>query len=182
MLNHSRASAAPRLTLVAATLEHVRTELEAPERLARLLDAEVPDEWPTGEYDRDAMEFFRARLEEGGETAAGWYGWYALRAGDADGPRALVGADYFGPPGEDGVVEIGYSVVPRWQRRGYASEIVDALVARAFELPHVTRVIAHTTPANAASVGVLRRCGFTHTGAGAEPGSIRFERVRQVAG
>ncbi|HEU4556601.1 MAG TPA: GNAT family N-acetyltransferase [Longimicrobium sp.] len=183
MLKHARTITAPRLTLVAATVEHVRTELEAPERLASLLDAEVSAEWPTGEYDRDAMEFFRARLEEGGEAAAGWYGWYALRAGDADGPRALVGAGgYFGPPGEDGIVEIGYSVVPRWQRRGYASEIVDALVARAFELPHVTRVIAHTTPANAASVGVLRRCGFSHGGAGAEPGSIRFERARHPAG
>ena len=171
-----------RLTLIAATLAHVRTELDAPERLAALLGAEVSGAWPTGEYDRDAMEFFRARLEEGGEAAAGWYGWYAVRNEDADGPRALVGAGgYFGPPGGDGRVEIGYSVLPEWQRRGYASEIVDALVARAFGVPDVTLVIAHTTPENVGSVGVLARCGFVDAGPGAEPGSIRFERARPAA-
>jgi RimJ/RimL family protein N-acetyltransferase len=142
----------------------------------------VSDEWPTGEYDRDAMEFFRERLEEGGAAATGWYGWYAVRLGDADGPRALVGAGgYFGPPGEDGTVEIGYSVLPAWQRRGYASELVQALVAQAFSFPHVRRVIAHTTAGNAASVGVLARCGFAQAGPGAEPGSIRFEQPRGAA-
>lgn len=87
-------------------------------------------------------------------------------------------ARWWAPAGEDGVVEIGYSVVPRWQRRGYASEIVDALIARALELPRVTRVIAHTTPGNTGSIGVLRRCGFTDAGAGAERGTIRFELPR----
>src|SRR5215211_3999190 len=65
----------PRLTMIAATLEHVRIELEAPEQLSTLLDAQVSSAWPTGEYDRDAMEFFRARLEEGGTAVEGWYGW-----------------------------------------------------------------------------------------------------------
>ena len=91
----------------------------------------------------------------------------------------MVGAGgYFGPPGDDGCVEIGYSVLPEWQRRGYASEIVDALVTRAFSVPDVTLVVAHTTPGNVGSVGVLARCGFSQTGPGAEPGSIRFERAR----
>jgi RimJ/RimL family protein N-acetyltransferase len=168
-----------RLMLVAATLEHVRTELDAPERLASLLGAEVSGDWPTGEYDRDAMEFFRERLEVGGEAAAGWYGWYAVRAADADGPRALVGAGgYFGPPDEDGRVEIGYSVLPGWQRRGYASELVQALVTQAFGFPRVQLVVAHTTAENAASVKVLARCGFVQAGPGADPGTIRFERAR----
>lgn len=85
--------------MIAATLEHVRIELEEPERLSTLLDAHVSSEWPAGEYDRDAMEFFRARFEEGGKEVEGWYGWYAVRKVDAHGSRALVGAGgYFGPP------------------------------------------------------------------------------------
>jgi RimJ/RimL family protein N-acetyltransferase len=167
-----------RLTLYAATLEHVRTELENPGRLPVLLDAEVSTAWPSGEYDRDAMEFFRARLEEGGAEAEGWYSWYAVREADLDGPRALVGAGgYFGPPHPSGVVEIGFSVLPEWQRRGYASEIAEALVTRAFANPGVKQVIAHTTPSNVASVGVLMRCGFQRVATGARPGTIRFERV-----
>jgi hypothetical protein len=47
----------PRLKLVPMTLEHVRTELEEPSRLGALLGARVPEGWPPGEHDRDAMGF-----------------------------------------------------------------------------------------------------------------------------
>jgi [ribosomal protein S5]-alanine N-acetyltransferase len=170
---HSR-----RLTLIASTLAHIRTELESPEQLAGMLNAVVSPDWPTGEYDRGAMEFFRACLEEGGEEVEGWYGWYAVRAADAEGPRALVGgAGYFGPPAE-GTVEVGYSVLPEWQRRGYASEMVQTLVEHASTFADVERIIAHTTEANPASIAVLLRCGFHRAGAGREPGTLRFERLR----
>jgi len=58
-----------RLELIAATLDHICAELEAPERLPFLLDAEVEPGWPPGEYDRGAQEFFRDRLKEGGVAA-----------------------------------------------------------------------------------------------------------------
>ena len=168
-----------RLLMIAATLEHVRTELESPEHLSILLDAQVSSAWPTGEYDTDAMEFFRARLEEGGKEVEGWYGWYAIRKADAQGPRALVGAGgYFGPPDSEGVVEIGYSVLPEWRRMGYASELVQVLLERAFSHAQVTKVIAHTTESNAASIGVLLRCGFLAADVGKEAGTLRFERCR----
>jgi RimJ/RimL family protein N-acetyltransferase len=170
-----------RLTLIASTLEHVRTELEAPEKLSALLEAEVSKAWPTGEYDRDAMVFFRACFEQGGEAVEGWYGWYAVREADSLSARALVGAGgYFGPADSDGTVEIGYSVLPEWQRRGYASEMVASLVAHAFTFPGVNRVIAHTTDANPASIAVLNRCGFRGAGTGRE-GALRFEIPRAPA-
>ena len=176
-MNNKKTLQSDRLTLIASTLAHIRTELESPDQLATMLNAMVSTEWPTGEYDRDAMEFFRARLDEGGEQAEGWYGWYAVRAADAGGPRTLVGAGgYFGPPDTEGTVEVGYSVLPRWQRRGYASEIVQTLVQHAFTFPTVERIIAHTTEANPASIAVLLRCGFRRAGAGREPGTLRFER------
>jgi len=52
-----------RLTLIPQTLEHLRIELEEPGRLGVMLNARVPPGWPPGEYDRDAMEFFRSLLE-----------------------------------------------------------------------------------------------------------------------
>lgn len=168
-----------RLTLIASTLAHVRTELESPDQLATLLGATVSNDWPTGEYDRDAMEFFRARMEEGGEEVEGWYGWYALSSADLDTPEALVGAGgYFGPPDEEGTVEIGYSVLPKWQRRGYASEMVRMLLENAFTFASVKRVIAHTTQTNPASISVLLRSGFHADGSGLEAGSLRFECSR----
>ena len=168
-----------RLTLVASSAAHVRTELEAPERLTLLLDAVVSPEWPTGEYDRDAMEFFLSRFEEGGESAEGWYGWYALGSGGDFNSRTLVGAGgYFGPPTTYGTVELGYSVLPEWQRRGYASEIVNLLAEHAFTFPDISRIIAHTAEHNVASIKVLERCGFVQAGSCADAGTLRFECVR----
>ena len=162
--------------MIAATLEHIVTELESPEQLSTLLDARVSSAWPTGEYDRDAMEFFRARFEEGGKEVEGWYGWYAVREADAQFPRALVGGGgYFGPPSPEGMVEIGYSVLPEWRRMGYATEIVRALVDHASSLAHVTRIIAHTAESNTASIVVLNRCGFKAAGTGQAAGTLRFE-------
>lgn len=168
-----------RLMLVATTLEHIHVELDAPDKLSDLLDAHVSSSWPTGEYDRDAMEFFRGRFEEGGEAVEGWYGWYAVRPADAISPRSLIGAGgYFGPADEQGTVEIGYSVLPEWQRRGYASEMVNMLVEHAFTFPSTNRVIAHTVSANPASIAVLARCGFLAGGEPREEGLLRFEKSR----
>ena len=48
-------------------------------------------------------------------------------------PPTLVGAGgYFGPPDADGTVEIGYSVLPEWQRHGYATQMTEALVNNVF--------------------------------------------------
>jgi [ribosomal protein S5]-alanine N-acetyltransferase len=165
-----------RLELVAATLEHVRTEIETPEHLSALLGAAVSPDWPPGEYDADAMGFFRERLEQGGPAVVGWYGWYAIQRADGGLPDALVGAaGYLGPPDEQGRVEIGYSILPAWQAQGYATEITHALVDRALADTAVRLVLAHTQADNHGSIKVLERCGFTRTGEGSEPGSLRFE-------
>jgi RimJ/RimL family protein N-acetyltransferase len=170
-----------RLELIAATLNHVRMELEAPERLATLLGATVPPDWPPGEYDASAMEFFRGRLEQGGPAVVGWYGWYAIRKADGERPATLVGsAGYLGPPDDQGQVEVGYSILPEWQAQGFATEITQALVAHAFAHPGVSMARAHTHADNHPSIRVLERCGFTLAGEGSEPGSLRFELPRSV--
>ena len=165
----------PRLTLVPTTVEHLRVELHAPERLSTLLEAVVPAGWPPGEYDRDAMEFFLERLQEGGAGAVGWYGWYAVLRATASHPAVLVASGgYFGPP-TDGTAEVGYSVVPDYRGKGYATELVEALTARALGMGCV-RVVAEAHEDNAASLAVLARCGYRKVGAGREAGHLRFAR------
>ncbi|MEW6413126.1 MAG: GNAT family N-acetyltransferase [Candidatus Zixiibacteriota bacterium] len=169
-----------RLDLIAATLEHVLAELKSLQSLASLLRAEVADGWPPGEYDRSAQEFFRDRLKEGGHTVVGWYGWYAVRRGDTNRRSVLVGAaGYFGPPNEQGEVEIGLSVMPAWREQGFATEIVRALIENAFNDPRVNKIIAHTTPANVASCRLLEKCGFLYVGKDGPPGNILYELPRQ---
>ncbi len=170
-----------RLDLIATTLVHLDAELAAqegasPHPLEALLGARVPASWPPGLYDIDAIRFFRDRLIEAGPSMVGWYGWYATLRGEDGAPPVLVACGgYFGPPAE-GILEIGYSVVPEYRGQGIASELIAALTQRAFLTPGVERVLAHTTGDNVASQRALRRAGFVERGPGEEPGTIRFER------
>jgi ribosomal-protein-alanine N-acetyltransferase len=170
-----------RLDLVAATLKHLDAELESPQRLKEVLGAEVLSTWPPGEYDRYAISYFHDRLSEAGEGAAVWYVWYAIRRATFGDPAILVACGgYFGPPSADGTVEIGYSVVPEWRRHGFATEMVLALTERAFDVLTVRRILAETAVDNAASIGVLTRCGFRRMGTGREPYFDRFQLDRTV--
>jgi ribosomal-protein-alanine N-acetyltransferase len=164
-----------RLKLVPMTLEHVRTELEEPDRLGALLGARVPQGWPPGEYDRDAMEFFRSRLESDETRYDGWLAWYVMTREAT--PALIAGAGYLGPP-EDGTVEIGYSVVAEARGAGFATEIVEALVRRAFESDAVQRIVAETIATNVASQRVLERNGFMSAGVGRDADSVRFQKLR----
>ena len=166
-----------RLELVPATIELLDAELESVAALASLLGARVPEGWPPGEYDRPAIEYFRDRLAESPD-AAGSYSWYALTRPEAGMPQTAVGAGGFhGPPDADGVVEIGYSVLPVFEGRGYATEIVRALVQEAFASGRVKRIIARTTTANAGSIQVLERAGFRSVGPGQDPGTVEYAQV-----
>jgi len=89
----------------------------------------------------------------------------------------VAGAGFLGPPA-NGAVEIGYSVIPAARGRGYAAEIVKALVEYAFEHPDVNEVMAHTSDDNVASTQVLMRCGFRRVGPGSETGSVEYRTKR----
>jgi ribosomal-protein-alanine N-acetyltransferase len=180
-MNPSLTLRTDRLELRATTLEHIQAELSDPASLGSLLGASVPASWPPGEYDRDALEFFRSKLAQTPD-AVGWYGWYVILLGPDDMRRILVaGAGFLGPPSPDGVVELGYSVVPEARGRGYASEAVLALVDHAFREPTVVGIIAHTDDSNLASSAVLIHCGFKRVGSGQTQGSSRYELGRSTA-
>ncbi len=66
-------------------------------------------------------------------------------------------------------------MVPEYEGRGLATEIVEGLAQRAFLDKRVRRIVAHTTPANAGSVRVLDRAGFTFVGPGKDPGTVQYE-------
>jgi ribosomal-protein-alanine N-acetyltransferase len=168
----------PRLELVPATLDLVQAELRAPEELGSLLTAEVPESWPPELYDRAAAEYTMARLGEGSDQT-GWWQHYIVWTSTQSRRRTLIGTCGFkGPPTADGTVEIGYSVLPEFRRRGYATEAAQGLTAHAFAHPVVALVIAETLPDLFPSIGVLRKIGFDHVGEGSEPGVVRYELRR----
>jgi RimJ/RimL family protein N-acetyltransferase len=168
-----------RLRLIPATVALARAEIGDRAGFARLLGAAVPDNWPP-EMLADALTLFLGWLE-GAPDAVGWYGWYALAAPEDTGTPVLVASGGFKGPPQGGSVEIGYSVLPQFQRQGYASEMVGALVRWAMRQPGVARVVAETEWANPASVRVLTKVGFAPSGTPKEPGGTRFELVSASA-
>ncbi|MDJ1137433.1 GNAT family protein [Streptomyces iconiensis] len=71
---------------------------------------------------------------------------------------------FHGPPDENGMVEVGYAVVPEHRRQGYARATLTELLRRATEAPGVRTVRATLTPDNAASLATLAPFGFSHVG------------------
>jgi [ribosomal protein S5]-alanine N-acetyltransferase len=163
----------PRLELVPATVEIITADLLRRDELPRLLNAPPAVGWPPPLYEVTAMEWTLRALTDD-PARGGWTTWYWLLRR----PRLLVGIAGFKSRPCEGVVEIGYSVVPFFQRRGLATEAVRALVQWAFA-NGVERVFAETLPELIASQRVLLKCDFTSTGEGSEPVILRFDRRRQ---
>lgn len=159
----------PRLSLVAATPAALRADL-AGGGLDAALGAKVREWPPDAEYDAAAINY-TLEQQERDPRALEWGSHYFLLKG---GRPLLIGVGGYTAPARDGQIEIGYAIVPSQRRFGYASEATRGLVAHAFAHTEVCRVIAHTLPHLAPSIGVLEKCGFTFVGTGPEPGVVRY--------
>ena len=96
-------------------------------------------------------------------------------AGKGDEPTRAIGIGGFKQkPSREGMVEIGYSVMPGYQGLGFASEAVAGLMGWAFSHPEVLLVITETLPALGASIRVLENNGFHLLGSGSEEDVIRY--------
>jgi [ribosomal protein S5]-alanine N-acetyltransferase len=171
-----------RLELIPATLEICEAEARGPKAVGLALRVRVPASWPPPVLEPDDVERLRHQLETD-PRAHGWTLHYlVLREASDDGRRDLVGvAGYAGPPSSDGAVEIGYAIAEEFQRRGYATEAVQALIGRAFAEPSVVVVTATTYASLAPSIGVLTKTGFTQVSSDPETGLSKYECRRDPA-
>ncbi len=148
-----------RLRLQPLTISAAQAALEDRVGLVARLGARVPNEWPAA----DVRSFLPVYGQIIGEAPArdGWGIWLITLPAEG----AVVGDIGFkGPPDTYGSVEIGYSVLPAFQRRGIATEAALALVAWAQAQPRVRRVVAECLASNAASVRVLEKAGMQRIG------------------
>jgi ribosomal-protein-alanine N-acetyltransferase len=175
MVDHPPAQAlrlikSKRLSLIAATANLIKKDIEGRRSLAEALDVSIPKSWPPDLYGQSAMQF--ALAQPGDDSKQGWSFWYLVTSDD---PCELIGICGFkGRPDESGSVEIGYSILACFQRQGFATEAVSRLVAWAFTHHNVDEVCAETLPHLTQSIRVLEKIGFERTGAGSEAGVIRF--------
>lgn len=127
----------------------------------RLLGAELAPDWPMPDL-LDVLPLQSVEREPFGV-------WVMI---ERETQMVVGDAGFIGPADENGVVEIGYSVVPDRRRRGYATEAVRALTGWALRQDGVGAVVAGCDPGNAASIGTLERVGFRR--AGESGGELRW--------
>lgn len=167
-----------RLELIAATAVIADAEITDLHALGRLLDVAEPDgDWPP-EMARDAVQMFAAMLRRDPELA-GWVSWYWVLVEPCTGQRVLIGCGGFTKRPVNGVVAIGYSLLPQYYGKGYATEAVLALVQWAFRHPEVVEIIADVVKDNLQSRRVLEKAGFIAKGPGSDVGTVSYGLMRK---
>jgi [ribosomal protein S5]-alanine N-acetyltransferase len=167
----------PRLDLVAVTPESLliqqRNSPSMRAELGRVISAEVPDEWPHENWEPHVFEYLLKLFAETPE-AIGWCRYLAVRHATG---RTLIGSFGSGLPKPDtGEAEIGYGILPAWQRQGFAPEAVVAMLPWLQSRREIRAFVAQTFPHLRGSIRVLEKTGFAPAGAGYEEGAILFRR------
>jgi [ribosomal protein S5]-alanine N-acetyltransferase len=132
------------------------------EEATRLLDVELPDEFPS----QGERGFLGFRLRQMREDAR-FRTWcpHAIVLGGT-----MIGhAGYHGPPGINSAqnpdaVEYGYKIFPAWRGRGFATEAAVMLMDLAEERAGIRRFVLAVSPANDPSLAIVRKLGFVKTG------------------
>jgi RimJ/RimL family protein N-acetyltransferase len=170
----------PRLELVASPAAITRNEASGVADWFAPLEVDQPETWPPPFNDQRSQTWFARRIER--EDGPGWLLWYVVRRPDAAvNRRTLIGNGGFtGAPDASGSVEIGYSLLPAWQGRGYGTELTDALASWAFSHERVERVLAVTYPTLIESIRVLEKNGFQRICRGSDTRSVVYELRRGV--
>jgi arsenate reductase len=89
--------------------------------------------------------------------------WLLRAIVDRSAAVAVGYVNFHAPPDERGMVEIGYTIVPSRRRQGYAFETAEGMWRWAAE--HGARVLrASISPANEASLALIRKAGFAEVG------------------
>ncbi len=105
----------------------------------------------------DTFDALRMVVEHGGPDDGGWF----VVLSDESGPGRVVGdLGTFGPPDDEGRVEIGYGLAAAYRGRGIGTEAVGTLVDWLVTVPGVRRVVARVEVGNEASRRLLARIGF----------------------
>lgn len=143
-----------RLQLIPFTLELKKAALNDRARLVELLGVFVPEQWP-GPDMAEALPFFIEKMEKA-PTEPVW-DWIAIHRLDQG---VIGGIGFMGGPDKEGVVEVGYDVVPAYRQQGYATEMLCSLVAWAFQEAGINVVTASCLDDNVGSIKVLEHAGM----------------------
>lgn len=123
------------------------------------------------------LPMFRDRMTETPDEL-GWWVWLVSRRADR---RAVGVCGLGGHPGPDGVALLGYSIYPRYEGRGYATEASRELVRWTLAQPRAAAVRATVPAWNLGSVAVALKLGMENVGYETHPevGEVGVFEIRR---
>ena len=143
-----------RLQLIPFTLNLKKAALNDRAKLVEMLGVYVPEHWPGPDL-AEALPFFVENMEKAPSEPA--WDWIAIHSLDQG---VIGGIGFMGGPDEDGVVEVGYDIVPDYRKQGYATEMARNLVAWSFQETTIKVVTASCLDDNIGSIKVLENAGM----------------------
>ena len=121
----------------------------------------LPERTDRPGFIRQMIEDMQVKQPGEYEPGGPWYQYIAERREDG----AVVGdlGVGFGVPG-DHQVELGYRIMPVFQRMGYGKEAVACIIDHLIDVHRVHRFVGIVATPNEASKALLRSLGFRHEG------------------
>ena len=106
----------------------------------------------------ETREFLIQCEEEWKKPSPGYYEFGVLHGGE------LIGSVSLYPEEEPGTAELGWIIMPRFHRQGFAFEAVKALKDYAGKHLGIRRFIAHCDTENVPSYSLMEKLGMTRAG------------------
>lgn len=146
------------IEIVPCSVEHLEKLIEGAEAFQAAYGFEVADGYMPF---AGALQYILNQMQ----TSRIWHPWlpyfFLFRP-----EQAVVGLGGFkSVPDAQRAIEIGYSIAPSYQSRGFATSAARQLIEIAFASSLVDCVCAHTLGENNASTSVLKKCGMTKVSA-----------------
>ncbi|RIV22529.1 N-acetyltransferase [Fibrisoma montanum] len=150
-----------RLRLIPLTSQHLSLWLRSRTLLERILGL-TPEPYDLEpEYYTEVVDALQNYWLPNTERYPSQYMWFTnWEIVPKDQNRSVGGIGLAGLPNDAGETMVGYSLLRKYRRQGYATEAMQGLLNWAFENPNLQTVIADTHIDNQASQGVLIKNGF----------------------
>lgn len=158
-----------RLRLVPMTYDFILKVMDNDLSAYGLLGALKTETWPESADIKDIFHILRDSLKDK-PYPDGFDAWLFI---DKEYDTIVGDGGFKGLPDENGVIDIGYSIIKPQRRKGFALEAVTALLEWGLSQKNVTTVTADCLDDNIPSIKILRKIGMKEIGK--KDGMIYFQ-------
>ncbi len=143
-----------RLEIITFDVAMIQALLKGAKELEKIVSFQVPADYPMDVY----KQFFPYKIERFSKQPEEnkWEGLII----DSESQTVIGDIGYKSGPNEQGEINLGYSVLPTYQGKGFATEAATGMVAWGLKQPGVEKIIATCSPQNNASIRVLQKAGL----------------------